>query len=393
MNELVPFVHCAGPHDARVVVIGEAHGETEEREGGTPFAGASGREFARMLIDAGWDEVGTLAAAVEERSDSIWLAKREEWLVRASVMLTNVFALRPTNNNLTYLCTAKSELPASYDLPPLRNENPRYVQERYLPHLSRLREEVERYRSQRTLLLLLGGPACWAVVGSHSIGRLRGAISTARASAPARIADGERALKVLPTFHPAAVLRAWEWRPVVLADLIKAKREREYSEIRRPAREVIIFPTIEEIERWTSETLAGSYRALAPDIETMNGQIRCIGFARSASEILVIPFIETLAGRSYWRTADDELRAWYAVRALLASDLPKIFQNGMFDLQYLARMGLSVRNASQDTMLLHHVLYPEMRKDLGFLGSVYTNEAAWKTMRLHKGEEELKRDE
>lgn len=391
MSEIEPFAHVAGPHDARVVVIGEAWGETEDQYGGTPFAGQSGREFARMLCDAGWDdERGTLQHAVEERNDSVWLARREEWLHNASMMLTNVFAMRPMNNNLTYLCAQKSELPASYDLPPLRNENPRYVKPDYVPHLPRLREEVERYRSARTLLLLLGGPACWAVVGSHTIGRLRGAVSTSRAGAPSGIGAG---LKVLPTFHPAAVLRAWDWRVVVLADLIKAKRESTFAEVHRPLRAIIIYPSIEEIEAWTSETLSGSYRALAPDIETMNGQIRCIGFARSASEALVVPFIENLSGKSYWPSVDIELRAWCAVQRLLASPLPKIFQNGLFDLQYLIRMGLRVANASQDTMLLHHVLYPEMRKDLGFLGSIYTNEQPWKTMRLHKGEEELKRDE
>jgi hypothetical protein len=44
-----------------------------------------------------------------------------------------------------------------------------------------------------------------------------------------------------------------------------------------------------------------------------------------------------------------------------------------------------------DTMLLHHSMYPELPKSLGFLGSIYTNEAAWKLMR--RDAEELKRDE
>jgi hypothetical protein len=37
-----------------------------------------------------------------------------------------------------------------------------------------------------------------------------------------------------------------------------------------------------------------------------------------------------------------------------------------------------VPSFEDDTMLLHHALYPEMQKDLGFLGSIYTNEASWK---------------
>jgi hypothetical protein len=42
-------------------------------------------------------------------------------------------------------------------------------------------------------------------------------------------------------------------------------------------------------------------------------------------------------------------------------------------------------------MLLHHALYPEMQKGLGFLGSIYSNEPAWKLLRGKA--EELKKDD
>ena len=133
-------------------------------------------------------------------------------------------------------------------------------------------------------------------------------------------------------------------------------------------------------------------KLLAPDIETLNGQIRCIGFARSKEDVLVVPFIARLSGGSYWGEEDHELRAWACVRALLESEIPKVGQNFLFDLQYLTRVGIRCRNVRHDTMLLHHTLFPEMQKGLGFLGSVYTNESAWKLLR-RRGNEELKRDE
>ena len=68
----------------------------------------------------------------------------------------------------------------------------------------------------------------------------------------------------------------------------------------------------------------------------------------------------------------------------------KIFQNGLFDLQYLAKYKLRIVNISDDTMLLHHALYPELPKGLGFLGAAYTNEAPWKLMRKGEG---YKKDE
>ena len=70
----------------------------------------------------------------------------------------------------------------------------------------------------------------------------------------------------------------------------------------------------------------------------------------------------------------------------------KIFQNGLYDISFLWRAyGIGVRGAEEDTMLLHHALYPESLKGLGFLGSIYCDEGAWKGMR--KGTETIKRED
>jgi hypothetical protein len=43
--------------------------------------------------------------------------------------------------------------------------------------------------------------------------------------------------------------------------------------------------------------------------------------------------------------------------------------------------GIPTPAPAEDTMLLHHAMQPEMEKGLGFLASVYTDEASWKFMR------------
>lgn len=417
-----PFAHTSGPHDARVVFVGEAFGEQEERLR-LPLVGASGRLLFQMLNET-WGPSALLTRALATHDENEWLRLREEWLHEESVLLTNTFALRPPGNNLAHLCAAKSELPNDYRLPQIRTENPRFVRPMFLSELRRLAREIEFF--PRNLVVPLGASACWACVGSAAIGTLRGAVAELAfvLGGDIRVGDGLRAgrmdepfvrdlggsklpraagestsasetasaprAKCLPTYHPAAILRAWHWRPIVLADLLKARREREFAEIRRPRRVVLVNPTIEQVESWTRETLTRA-RLLSPDIETLNGQIRCIGFARSASDSLVIPFIHELNGRSYWPDIETELRAWTCTRALLESDIPKVGQNFLFDLQYLSRAGIRPRNCLHDTMLLHHVLYPEMNKGLGFLASVYSNEFAYKLLRRHN--EELKRDE
>ena len=169
---------------------------------------------------------------------------------------------------------------------------------------------------------------------------------------------------------------------------MKAKREAEFPDIRRPQRFILVRPSIPEMYAWWREH-APEARHLAVDIETLRGQIRNIGFATGRQHAINIPFI--VRGESYWPTLAGEWAARQFVQMALASDLPKIGQNFLYDLQYLRKEGFTVRNYREDTMLLHHALYPEMQKGLGFLGSIYTSEPAWKLLRGKT--EELKSDD
>lgn len=66
---------------------------------------------------------------------------------------------------------------------------------------------------------------------------------------------------------------------------------------------------------------------------------------------------------------------------MLETEIPKLAQNGLYDVQYCIRNGWPVRNFTHDTMLRHHSLYPEMEKGLGFMGTIYTDEQPWKMLR------------
>lgn len=347
MSQYEPFRHSSGPRNAKIMFVGEAWGETEAKVG-LPFMGTAGQEFTRICRDAGID--------------------------RFNCLVTNVFADRPPSNNLDNWCVKKGDLPDDYTHAPLKPG--KYLRPEFLPHVERLRQEILAVRPN--VLVALGNTACWALFGSARISSIRGV------AAWCQLVDG---IKVIPTYHPAAVLRQWALRVVVVTDMMKIAREAEFPEIRRPDRWVTISPTMKEIIDWCTEP---SY-SLTIDIETAFRQIKMVGFARSPSDAIVIPFVDmTKPGRSFWPTREEELMAWGIVEGLLAKPCPKTFQNGLYDLQYLLRMGFKPVNCLDDTMLLHHSLYPEMQKGLGFLGSIYTNEASWKLMR---NQETTKRDE
>lgn len=317
------------------MIIGEAPGEQEELRG-VPFVGASGELLRELLAEAG----------IEYTACSV----------------TNVFLERPPNNDLTAWCVPKKELPRDYSHPPLASG--KYLHPDHLPAISRLWDEIAHVNSN--LLLLLGGTATWAVLSQPKITPIRGVVTTARG------------WKVLPTFHPAAVLRMWDNRPIVVADLQRAARESRTRAVTRVERTVFIPESPEEILPWIDARLGPS--VLAVDVETSSRQISVMGFATSPREALSIPILRR-DGTSVW-THDEEIRVWRAIREILLRPVPKVFQNGVYDIQYIWRIhGLAIAGEIHDTMLLHHAMFPEMKKSLGFLGSIYTDAPAWKTLR------------
>lgn len=362
----IDLLRCApsGPLNAKIMLVGEAPGQSEEQQG-KPFVGYSGGELKSASKEAGfsWEEF----------------------------YLTNVFLDRPPNNKFHLeWCRSKKEVSTAYKdewREKLAKARPdfdwphtytwdkvaqgKYVMPEHLAELPRLRDEILKVKPN--LIVALGGTALWALLGVSGIKKLRGAV------ADSTLVPGQ---KVLPTWHPAFVQRSWENRLVLVADLIKARGEMEFPEIRRPPRYVWINPTIADLHEFYSKYIDGA-KLLAFDTETAHKQITCISFAPSEEIALVIPFVDrTKPNYCYWETLDEEISAWNFVRKVLASDIPKLAQNGLYDLQYLwAAHHIPVKNFAEDTMLLHHALYLELPKDLGFLGSIYTNEAAWKVMR------------
>jgi hypothetical protein len=86
--------------------------------------------------------------------------------------------------------------------------------------------------------------------------------------------------------------------------------------------------------------------------------------------------------------------AYSFVREVMESPAIKIAHNGIYDTQYLFKYDIAARNFTEDTMLLFHSLYPAMPKALGFLGSIYANERAWKAWRVRGSDtHSLKREE
>jgi len=337
----------------KILLCGEAWGK-DEAERGLPFVGASGKLLNSLLSQVG--------------------------ISRSECFVTNVFNFQPERNDIKTLCGPKAEGIPGY---PAINKGG-YIHAKYTSELARLQQEI--LRESPTLIIAFGATATWALLKQSGIRSIRGA--------PLRATVAERTFKVFPTYHPAAVLREWKLRPILLADLTKARRESEFPEVRRPRREVWIEPSFDDLLTFEKEHILPATH-LSIDIETIGDQITCIGFATSVSRTLVVPFFDPAkAGRSYWPTVELETAVWNWVLRICQLDKIIVGQNFLYDINFLwNKYGIPVPHASEDTMLLHHALQPEMEKGLGFQGSIYTDEPAWKAMKRKKHNETVKRED
>jgi len=233
------------------------------------------------------------------------------------------------------------------------------------------------------LIVALGATALWALGLSTSIGKFRGSVIESKFG------------KVLPVYHPAAILRNWSNRVVTVLDLHKASRECKFPEIRTTTRYIWTEPAIADLYRWWEEHGKKS-KLLAVDIETLRkAQISEVGFAASPTQALHIPFIlEEKIGqhktyRSYWPDIATEAKAWQFVRHVLESPVAKIGQNVIqYDTYWMLKeLSIRILNITEDTMTKAHCWQPELDKNLGFLGSVFLDERSWKFIRRNVAKE------
>jgi DNA polymerase len=318
------------------MIIGEAPG-AEEVMRGIPFIGASGQELDRMLKEAG--------------------------IMRSECFVTNVCRVRPPGNDIN-LFIAKAKKDRTEEHVQIRNK---WVLPCIAEGIEKLKQEITMCRPN--VIIALGNLSLWALTGNWGVVSWRG--SELEADLPLSL---EYRPKVIPTYHPAAVLYQWAWRPIAVHDLRKVKKESATKEIFRHDYKFLIRPTFGEaiatIDKIQKEVESHPFK-LAVDIETRSAQIACIGFAWSIDEGICIPLLDTKKEKGYWEFEEELEIMWRLYKLLTHRNCHVIGQNFSYDIQYFYRQLCYMPNLVRDTMLCQHVLFSNLPKGLGFLSSMY----------------------
>jgi hypothetical protein len=198
--------------------------------------------------------------------------------------------------------------------------------------------------------------------------------------------------KAIPIIHPASSLYGggpkkksgdrispYIQRYYTTNDLRKIKEEATTPELRRPEREILLPSGIRNALEWLD--YFNSCPRFSVDIEVVNYEVSAIALADSPTQAMSFPFYHNVFDEA------EEVALWKGMARVLGNrKIVKVFQNGIFDIHFLAtRVGVIVEPLTpdmiEDTMIAHSVMFPEMLKSLDFLGSLYCgNQAYWKNM-------------
>jgi len=339
----------SGPRDAKVVIVGEAWGY-EENIAKAPFVGASGNELTRILEDAG--------------------------LSRRDILLTNLVAARPPDNELWRWFDGETEIRGLYP-------NQFVVSE-----MQRLYSQILKY--PRALVIATGNYALWAlsdcagtfpVPQSGGVRAPNGIMSWRGSMIHVTILNvpGENP-SLLPIIHPAAILRQWDLRYITVHDLRARVPMALAGNWTAASPPILIAPPtfnqcIARLDHWLRLLGSGKLR-LAADIETYRGLITCIGLADSPNYAMTIPFVRkvdtpTHLLDSYWTPAEEAQIIQRLTRLLMHPNLDLEGQNFLYDVQYIAHHWGVTPNANFDSMYAWHVCFPGTPKALDYLSSLF----------------------
>ena len=280
------------------LIVGEAPGE-EEAAQGKPFVGGAGRWLDGMLKAAR--------------------------LARSSLCITNTILCRPRDN------VYPTDDPRID--PQVAEAGVDYCRRTYLEPLL-----ADRPWSR---IIALGNKALHALTGRTGIEQWRGS--------PLPLRGGTRPV-VIPTLHPAYLMRQPELTSVAVRDL------RKQPVI--PPEYYNLWPSPADLEAFTATRFAF-------DLEwDAVGNITLCGLSDRLYHAIVVPWDAAYIPRlkHIFEHATDLIG-----HNIIQADIP-----------HLLRLGWTISARLWDTMLMQHLLQPDMRHSLAFVSSVFTNKPYWK---------------
>jgi len=233
-------------------------------------------------------------------------------------------------------------------------------------YIQELAEELKKLNLN--VIVAFGNIALLALTNRIGITKWRGSVIEST------IVPG---LKVVPTFHPATFIPPkfnFLNKPLICEDLLRAKYESEFPEIRRKERKIDIKPTYD----YSVNVLNHCYevgmhgQTIGIDIEVVNKELDCISFSWSDFESLSIPF---KYHQGDYFNVDQEYEIMLLIARIIQEEkIAKAGANFIFDMQYLFhKYSIRPRGVLHCTQIAQKISFPDFAAGLGFVTTMHTD--------------------
>jgi uracil-DNA glycosylase family 4 len=181
---------------------------------------------------------------------------------------------------------------------------------------------------------------------------------------------------VIPCYHPAYTLRNYEEREITIFILTRAYEEymfwKKHGVLQPlPARSIITSPSYDIAHDFLNRCIL-SPDPISSDIELLKRKVPyTIAFALSPSIAMSL---------SFWNYSTIELRVLWRLMDKILSTKRHVGQNWTtFDSHWVRALGFSDNlSLVDDTLIMHHILWPELPHKLQFIGMQYSRQPYWK---------------
>lgn len=362
INEKIHIKHnCmdgSGPLEAEVLIVGEAPGE-EEDERGAPFLGRAGKKLDECLQQAGLD--------------------------RSCIRVTNACRCRPTakvQSEYRKEVSIVNATPSGADIMTCA-EKWLDAEIRSMPNLK--------------VIVPLGNVPLFAVLGRFSVKKPPAKATSKITSMRGTIIPSEQyeGVVIIPSYHPAYILRSPEFEPYLVKDLQLVK---QYLSGKEQEKKPVNYREVRSIEGFEKLVeLIKSTGKVAWDTETtskdqIHGEkILSFTFSVAPFSAFYVPFWEggsIMAKedlRNYWFEnfgQEGYDRVVSGLREIFENpDIKKIGHNVKFDAAFIdasmgvdgKALGIKMENWHFDTMVAHFMLSEKEAHDLKTLSGLYTD--------------------
>jgi uracil-DNA glycosylase family 4 len=338
LSELRPtqVVNGVGPLDAKVMIVGEAPGPDEDIKG-EPFIGRAGKKLDSLLARVG--------------------------IHRSQLRITN--ATR---------CFPRLKTVEGFRAPDWEE------MKKCLPYLD---QEVAFVKPN--VIVPVGNVALRALLEDKkaSIGDYRGR----------EIWSVKYNCKIMPTYHPSAVMRNPTLEETVVQDFKRIWESSQYKEMTSQQEgNYIIIDTIEKFDAFyerISQVKEFSYDIESSGFNWQKDHVMCVSFSWKKGTAVVLPITKwigiekekvELKDKKVRRKGitevkqvevvtkyiEDTYQPWWGEKqsyimmnlmSIMTSDISRIAQNGKFDDKFFLQKGWKLQPLAYDTLLMHYLLH------------------------------------